>query len=418
MNLKSLISFLILFTFISCSESTDEESSTTPDSVTYSVQISAASGGTVDNSGGSFDSGSTLTVTAIPNSGYAFINWSDDTTANPKELNVNSNLNLTANFEEAFTVSTEFAELYNSIDGLSTVGDNQILKSGVESVRELDLSNSISGIGFLDDLSGIENFTNLRKLTVDRQSLRRVDLSKNTKLEYVWIANNKLIEINLKNAYGFGMTTFLINHNKKPLKNLRILHITNFNERHNGRLFYNSGRRINNGFIRLDHSVLELSDRDIVSYSRKFNDFKGANKLINKLLEIIRKNQLDKFLNIDGIGETQLNSLRNFFSKNKNLLILNDLNSILNIQDQNFQKKGILRNKTFMFTGKLDGISRAEAKSLIEKNSGSTLSNVSKNLDFLVAGEKPTKSKLDQATKLGIKILSQDELKKLLDQTN
>ncbi len=141
-------------------------------------------------------------------------------------------------------------------------------------------------------------------------------------------------------------------------------------------------------------------------------------KNINKLLEIIKKNQLDKFLNIDGIGETQLNSLKNFFSNNKNLQILNDLNSILNIQVQNIQKKGILRNKTFMFTGKLDGISRAEAKSLIEKNSGSTLSNVSKNLDFLVAGEKPTKSKLDQATKLGIKILSQDELKKLLNQTN
>ena len=116
-------------------------------------------------------------------------------------MNVNSNLILTANFGEAFTVSTEFAELYNSIDGLSSVGDNQILKLGVESVRELDLSDPTGGstIGFLDDLSGIENFTNLRKLTVDRQSLRRVDLSKNTKLEYVWIANNKLIEINLKN---------------------------------------------------------------------------------------------------------------------------------------------------------------------------------------------------------------------------
>ena len=201
MNLKSVIPFLILFAFISCSESTDEETSTTTDSVTYSVEISAANGGTVDNSGGSFDSGSTLTVTATPNSGYAFINWSDGTTDNPKELNVNSNLTLTANFGEAFTVSTEFAELYNSIDGLSSVGDNQILKSGVESVRELDLSDPTGGstIGFLDDLSGIENFTNLRKLTVDRQSLRRVDLSKNTKLEYVWIANNKLIEINLEN---------------------------------------------------------------------------------------------------------------------------------------------------------------------------------------------------------------------------
>ena len=201
MNLKNLVPLLFIIIFISCSESSDDESSSTTDSVTYSVEISAASGGTVDNSGGSFDSGSTLTVTATPNSGYAFINWSDGTTDNPKELNVNSNLTLTANFGEAFTVSTEFAELYNSIDGLSTVGDNQILKSGVESVRELDLSDPTGGstIGFLDDLSGIENFTNLRKLTVDRQSLRRVDLSKNTKLEYVWIANNKLIEINLKN---------------------------------------------------------------------------------------------------------------------------------------------------------------------------------------------------------------------------
>ena len=201
MKIKNLVPFLVIIIFISCSESSDEESSSTTDSVTYSVKISAASGGTVDNSGGSFDSGSTLTVTAAPNSGYAFINWSDGTTENPKELNVNSNLTLTANFGEAFTVSTEFAELYNSIDGLSTVGDNQILKSGVESVRELDLSDPTGGstIGFLDDLSGIENFTNLRKLTVDRQSLRRVDLSKNTKLEFISIANNKLIEINLKN---------------------------------------------------------------------------------------------------------------------------------------------------------------------------------------------------------------------------
>ena len=132
MNSKGLIPFLILFAFIQCSKSTDKESSTITDSVTYSAQISAASGGTVDNSGGSFDSGSTLTVTATPNSGYAFINWSDDTTDNPKELNINSNLTLTANFGEAFMVSTEFAELYNSIDGLSTVGNNQILKTGLE----------------------------------------------------------------------------------------------------------------------------------------------------------------------------------------------------------------------------------------------------------------------------------------------
>ena len=68
-----------------------------------------------------------------------------------------------------------------------------------------------------------------------------------------------------------------------------------------------------------------------------------------------------------------------------------------------------------MFTGKLDGISRAEAKSLIEKNSGATLSNISKNLDYLVIGEKPTKKKIDVAKKLGIEIITQFELNKLLN---
>ncbi len=67
----------------------------------------------------------------------------------------------------------------------------------------------------------------------------------------------------------------------------KILHITNFNERHNGRLFYNTGRRINNGFVRLNHSVLTLSDRDIVSYYRSIRDFDGSKTLNKKLLEVI-----------------------------------------------------------------------------------------------------------------------------------
>ena len=78
----------------------------------------------------------------------------------------------------------------------------------------------------------------------------------------------------------------LINNTKFPVK-LKILHVTNFNERHNGRLFYNTGKRINNGLIRLGHSVLEFSDRDIVSYHRSLNDLDGSKKLNNKLLEVI-----------------------------------------------------------------------------------------------------------------------------------
>ena len=78
-----------------------------------------------------------------------------------------------------------------------------------------------------------------------------------------------------------------INTGNKKNQRIKILHITNFNERHNGRLFYNTGRRLNNGFVRLNHSVLTLSDRDIVSYYRSIKDFDGSKTLNNKLLEVI-----------------------------------------------------------------------------------------------------------------------------------
>ena len=76
-------------------------------------------------------------------------------------------------------------------------------------------------------------------------------------------------------------------YTKKNLEHLKILHVTNFNERHNGRLFFNTGKRINNGFLRLNHSVLEFSDRDIVSYYRNVNDLNGSKRLNSKLIEVI-----------------------------------------------------------------------------------------------------------------------------------
>ena len=138
-------------------------------------------------------------------------------------------------------------------------------------------------------------------------------------------------------------------------------------------------------------------------------------KNISNLIEVIKQNNFDKFLSIDGIGETQVNSLKSFFSNQSNINIIIDLKKVLDIESQSLNKNGILRNKTFMFTGKLEGMSRAEAKSLIEKNAGVTLSGVSKNLNYLIIGDKPTKKKIDQAKKLGIKILSQKNLIELLN---
>ncbi len=138
-------------------------------------------------------------------------------------------------------------------------------------------------------------------------------------------------------------------------------------------------------------------------------------KSIKNFLSFINKKKLKEFLNIDGIGDTQINSLNNFFNNKSNYNIIEKLSLILDISDIKLNKNGKLLNHTFMFTGKLSNMSRAEAKSLIEKNSGSVVSSVNKKLKYLIVGEKPTNRKIDQAKKLGVKVLSQKEWLNLLD---
>ena len=122
------------------------------------------------------------------------------------------------------------------------------------------------------------------------QSIVKLIKNKNLRKE---IQNLSLKNFNLthKNAsiqidsYRKEILKYKINNVSS--QKLKILHVTNFNERHNGRLFYNTGKRINNGFVRLNHSVLEFSDRDIVSYYRRINDIDGSKKLNSKLIEVI-----------------------------------------------------------------------------------------------------------------------------------
>jgi len=66
-----------------------------------------------------------------------------------------------------------------------------------------------------------------------------------------------------------------VNINFNVVKKLKIIYITNFNERFNGRLHYNTGKRINNGLIKLGHNVLTLSDRDIISNYKNLIDPSG-----------------------------------------------------------------------------------------------------------------------------------------------
>ena len=141
-------------------------------------------------------------------------------------------------------------------------------------------------------------------------------------------------------------------------------------------------------------------------------------KTLKNFLLLSEKDNFRDLLNIDGIGETQINSIKNFFKNNTNIQVLAELEKILNVKDAKIKKTdGLFNNKTFMLTGKLEGISRAEAKSLIEENSGSIISNVSKKLDYLIIGEKPTKRKIEAAKDLKIKILNQKEWSSMLKKT-
>ena len=136
-------------------------------------------------------------------------------------------------------------------------------------------------------------------------------------------------------------------------------------------------------------------------------------------LKLSEKNNIKNLSNIDGIGVTQINSIKIFFSNKKNLEILSELSKNLSITSTpSINKTGLLSNKTFMLTGKLNDISRAEAKSLIEKNAGKIISNVNKKLNYLIIGEKPTLKKIDHAKDLKVKIINQEEWLKMLNKTS
>ncbi len=132
-----------------------------------------------------------------------------------------------------------------------------------------------------------------------------------------------------------------------------------------------------------------------------------------------KKSNYDDLLNIDGIGETQVNSIKSFFANDTNTKVLKELEKYLVINNASVkQNNGILNNKSFLVTGKLIGMSRAEIKSLIEENSGNTVSSVSNKLDYLITGEKPTKRKVENAKQLNIKIINQNQFLDMLNKTS
>ena len=113
---------------------------------------------------------------------------------------------------------------------------------------------------------------------------------------------------NSETAPAFCLLKFSLKNNK-----LKILHITNFNQRFNGRLHYNTGKRLNNGFIRLGHNVLTISDRDIINQSKKITDIKGTITLQNSILESAKNFKPDIIIlgHADSVSFNTLEKLKN-----------------------------------------------------------------------------------------------------------
>ena len=165
--------------------------------------------------------------------------------------------------------------------------------------------------------------------------------------------------------------------------------------------------------ITLDKFIFSLGIRNIGKENAKL--ISQNIKTMENLINISSNYNFNNFLSIDGIGETQINSLKKFFSNKTNAEVVKKLSKYILVIKDNINLRGKLINKTFLITGKLDGMSRAEAKSLIEKNSGKILSSISNKLNYLIIGENPTPKKVSLAKELNIKIIYQKEFEKILN---
>ena len=118
----------------------------------------------------------------------------------------------------------------------------------------------------------------------------------------------------------FAIIDNVKNFNIKSNIILKILHITNFNDRFNGRLHYNTGRRLNNGFIRSGHNVLTISDRDVINKRKNIIDPSGNRILKNTIIESFNNFKPDTIIlgHADAVSLKTLDYLK---SKDKNLKI-------------------------------------------------------------------------------------------------
>lgn len=134
-----------------------------------------------------------------------------------------------------------------------------------------------------------------------------------------------------------------------------------------------------------------------------------------KSIEKLQKATYEELEAMDGVGPIVAGTITNWFKDNHNQKFVETLLPMLKIMvPKEVAGKEVLKGKIFVLTGTLSTLSRDEAKKKIKSLGGDVSSSVSKNTSYVVVGENPG-SKLDEANKLGVKILSEEEFLKIVD---
>ena len=166
----------------------------------------------------------------------------------------------------------------------------------------------------------------LKKMT-SKELFKKIDIliknkKKLNKLQKLNFKNFKLTNEYSSNLLDDVRKRILLKDKRILLKDksIKILHITNFNERFNGRLHYNTGKRINNGLIRQGYNVYQLSDRDVISSNRSILNPSSKNILNKKILEIY-DNFKPNLLILGHADHVEKNTLKLIKEKNENVKI-------------------------------------------------------------------------------------------------
>ena len=130
-------------------------------------------------------------------------------------------------------------------------------------------------------------------------------------------------------------------------------------------------------------------------------------------LEGIIKTDKEILLAIHEIGPETAESIYDFFHEPHNIKVIGKLKKAGVVFPQMKKIAGKLAGKTFLFTGALTSFARDEAKDLVEKQGGKAASSISKKIDYVVIGAEPG-SKYDEAKRLGLKVITEEEFKRLL----